>query len=59
MANTAIQNIKILHKRYSTSQWQNGISINGQTVVPTLAQGEIGLDTTTFEVRIGTNSVTE
>lgn len=59
MANTAIQNIKILHKRYSTSQWKNGISINGQTIVPTLAQGEIGLDTTTFEVRIGTNSVTE
>ena len=59
MANTAIQNIKILHKRYSTNQWTNGIQINGNTIVPTLAQGEIGLDTTTFEVRIGTNSARE
>lgn len=59
MANTAIQNIKILHKRYSTSQWTNGITVNGNTIIPKLAQGEIGLDTTTLEVRIGTNSASE
>ena len=59
MANTAIQNIKILHKRYSTSDWTNGINVNGQTIIPKLAQGEIGLDTTTLEVRIGTNSAAE
>lgn len=59
MAGTAIQNIKILHKRYSTAQWTNGIQVNGQTVIPTLAQGEIGFNTTTLEVRIGTNSAHE
>lgn len=59
MAGTAIQNIKILHKRYSSAQWLNGIQINGETIIPTLAQGEIGLATDTLEVRIGTNSVAE
>lgn len=59
MANTAIQNIKILHKRYSTEQWASGLLVRGQTIVPTLAQGEIGLDTTTLEVRIGTNPAAE
>lgn len=50
----AIQNIKILHKRYNSEQWKNGILINGETVIPMLAQGEIGLATDTLEVRIGT-----
>lgn len=50
----AIQNIKILHKRYSSAQWLNGITVNGETIIPKLAQGEIGLATDTLEVRIGT-----
>ena len=55
----AIQNIKILHKRYSSTQWASGVSVNGQTITPMLAQGEIGLATDTLEVRIGTNSARE
>lgn len=54
-----IQNIKILHKRYTSAEWTSGILINGETLVPTLAQGEIGLATDTLEVRIGTNSARE
>ena len=54
-----IQNIKILHKRYTSAEWTSGILLNGETLVPTLAQGEIGLATDTLEVRIGTNSARE
>lgn len=55
----AIQNIKILHKRYSSAQWASGITLNGETIIPMLACGEIGLATDTLEVRIGTNSARE
>lgn len=55
----AIQNIKILHKRYTAAEWTSGVLVNGQTVIPTLAQGEIGLATDTFELRIGTNKTAE
>lgn len=40
----AIKGIQLLHKRYATSDWANH----------TLQAGELGLDLTTFEVRIGT-----
>ena len=40
----AIKGIQLLHKRYATSEWANH----------TLQAGELGLDLTTFEVRIGT-----
>ena len=59
MANTAIQNIKILHKRYTSVEWLSGLTVNGKHIIPKLAQGEIGLDTTTLEVRIGTSSAAE
>ena len=55
----AIQNIKILHKRYTAAEWTSGVLVNGQTIIPTLAQGEIGLATDTFELRIGTNKTAE
>ena len=55
----AFQNIKILHKRYTAAEWTNGVLVNGQTIIPTLALGEIGLATDTFELRIGTNKTAE
>lgn len=52
MAN--INGIKLLHKRYTSSQWSTGISVDNTTVIPVLDQGELGLDLTTLEVKIGT-----
>lgn len=58
-ADVHIKGIKLLHKRYSTAEWTTGVSINGTTVIPKLAQGEIGLNTNTLEVKVGTNSTAE
>lgn len=52
MAN--INGIKLLHKRYTSEQWSKGLSVDGQTIIPVLDQGELGLDLTTLEVKIGT-----
>lgn len=58
-ADVHIKGIKLLHKRYSTAEWTTGVSVNGTTVIPKLAQGEIGLNTNTLEVRVGTNALAE
>lgn len=52
MAN--INGIKLLHKRYTSEQWSTGLLVDGQQIVPVLDQGELGLDLTTLEVKIGT-----
>ena len=52
MAQTAIQNVKILHKRYSASEWLAGKTNTGKTL--SLANGELGFDTTNGVLKIGT-----
>lgn len=59
MADVHIKGIKLLHKRYSTAEWTSGTTVGGNQVIPKLAQGEIGLNTNTLEVKIGTNSSEE
>ena len=52
MAQTAIQNVKILHKRYSASEWLAG-KTNANNPL-SLANGELGFDTTNGVLKIGT-----
>lgn len=52
MAHTAIQNVKILHKRYSASEWLAGKTNGGNSL--SLANGELGYDTTNGVLKIGT-----
>ena len=52
MAHTAIQNVKILHKRYSASEWLAGKTNAGNAL--SLANGELGYDTTNGVLKIGT-----
>ena len=52
MANTAIQNVKILHKRYSASEWLAGKTNSNNAL--SLANGELGYDTTNGVLKIGT-----
>ena len=59
MADVHIKGIKLLHKRYSTAEWTSGTTVGGKQVIPKLAQGEIGLNTNTLEVKVGTNSSEE
>lgn len=59
MADVHIKGIKLLHKRYSTAEWTSGTTVGGTQVIPKLAQGEIGLNTNTLEVKVGTNSSEE
>lgn len=59
MADVHIKGIKLLNKRYSTAEWTSGTTVNGETVIPKLAQGELGLNTNTLEVKIGTDSAAE
>lgn len=47
----SLNNIRILNKRYSSTEWKSGITIEGATVVPMLYPGEFGFNTTTKEVR--------
>jgi hypothetical protein len=51
MAKTAIQNVKILHKRYSVSEWLKGETNAGNSLY--LSNGELGYDTTNGVLKIG------
>lgn len=48
----SIQNIKILHKRYSFTEWSNGQTTGGKSL--TLDKGELGFDLTNLVLKIGT-----
>lgn len=52
MANVAIQNIKILHKRYTNTEWINGTTNGGAQL--RLDKGELGFDLTNLVLKIGT-----
>ena len=52
MAQTAIQNVKLLHKRYSATEWLAGKTNAGNTLF--LSNGELGFDTTNGVLKIGT-----
>lgn len=52
MAQTTIQNVKVLHKRYSASEWLSGKTNNNNPLY--LANGELGFDTTNGILKIGT-----
>lgn len=51
-SNVSIQNIKILHKRYSFAEWSNGQTAGGKAL--TLDKGELGFDLTNLVLKIGT-----
>lgn len=52
MGKVAIQNIKILHKRYTFTEWNQGRTSKG--VALTLDKGELGFDLTNLVLKIGT-----